>query len=299
MKHYETESIRGAVLLNLEEALFMAAGTGALSPEGITRELTRLRPRCRALYKLSQNIPEQASASGALAVYAKTTAASLVPMLRQVTTALGGVSITCGQGPRRNRTDVILTGRWAPEKQAFVPEHGQSVQRRMQETGLAADDLPPLGEEPQPIPPLRATHMTAHLEPLQPAPQPAPQPPLVRAPDGRMVPPAPTTLPSSAREVSRRPQVPSDGDIVQTAAGDMPQFTTEPTAVAVEPAYCQADEDGDCQAPGCPQLRDGEPRASGRDCPLPELQDSDNPGWSGVVGPDEQPPYTGQAGGGA
>ena len=34
------------------------------------------------------------------------------------------------------------------------------------------------------------------------------------------------------------------------------------------PASCQAGRDGDCIAPQCPQLRDGEPKASGRHCPL-------------------------------
>lgn len=31
---------------------------------------------------------------------------------------------------------------------------------------------------------------------------------------------------------------------------------------------CQADRDGDCVWDRCPQERDGEPRASGRHCPL-------------------------------
>lgn len=31
---------------------------------------------------------------------------------------------------------------------------------------------------------------------------------------------------------------------------------------------CQADSDGDCSHDKCPQLRDGEPRATGRHCPL-------------------------------
>ena len=41
------------------------------------------------------------------------------------------------------------------------------------------------------------------------------------------------------------------------------------------PATCQADRDGDCDHPGCPQVRDGEPRASGRSCPVPGLPDGD------------------------
>jgi hypothetical protein len=31
---------------------------------------------------------------------------------------------------------------------------------------------------------------------------------------------------------------------------------------------CRSDSDGDCDWPGCPQLRDGEPTRSGRHCPL-------------------------------
>jgi hypothetical protein len=31
---------------------------------------------------------------------------------------------------------------------------------------------------------------------------------------------------------------------------------------------CHADSDGDCDWKNCPQLRDGEPRKSGRHCPL-------------------------------
>lgn len=35
---------------------------------------------------------------------------------------------------------------------------------------------------------------------------------------------------------------------------------------------CQADDDGYCDWPGCPQIRDNEPENSGRHCPL----DTDN-----------------------
>lgn len=31
---------------------------------------------------------------------------------------------------------------------------------------------------------------------------------------------------------------------------------------------CEAGSDGDCTHPMCPQLRDNEPRATGRSCPL-------------------------------
>ena len=33
---------------------------------------------------------------------------------------------------------------------------------------------------------------------------------------------------------------------------------------------CHADRDGDCTSGRCPQLRDGEPKKSGRSCPLPD-----------------------------
>ena len=36
---------------------------------------------------------------------------------------------------------------------------------------------------------------------------------------------------------------------------------------------CQADGDDYCDWPGCPQLRDDEPRKSGRHCPLDNPSD--------------------------
>lgn len=52
-----------------------------------------------------------------------------------------------------------------------------------------------------------------------------------------------------------------------------------PTASAAsdegEPTCCQADRDGDCTHKSCPQLRDGEPRRSGRHCPLDRSEDDD------------------------
>lgn len=32
--------------------------------------------------------------------------------------------------------------------------------------------------------------------------------------------------------------------------------------------YCQSGSDGNCNYSSCPQLRDGEPEKTGRDCPL-------------------------------
>jgi len=40
------------------------------------------------------------------------------------------------------------------------------------------------------------------------------------------------------------------------------------TQSSVSEEQCHAARDGDCIWKNCPQLRDGEPRASGRDCPL-------------------------------
>lgn len=40
---------------------------------------------------------------------------------------------------------------------------------------------------------------------------------------------------------------------------------------------CQAASDGECVHPNCPQRRDGEPKKSGRSCPLPTGDDDDAP----------------------
>lgn len=37
--------------------------------------------------------------------------------------------------------------------------------------------------------------------------------------------------------------------------------------------HCRSDRDGECSWGGCPQLRDGEPEASGRHCPLDTIDD--------------------------
>lgn len=39
--------------------------------------------------------------------------------------------------------------------------------------------------------------------------------------------------------------------------------------------YCHAGRDGDCDWAICPQPRDGEPRATGQDCPLREENPDD------------------------
>ena len=36
---------------------------------------------------------------------------------------------------------------------------------------------------------------------------------------------------------------------------------------------CQADDDGYCEWEECPQLRDGEPAATGRHCPLDKCKE--------------------------
>lgn len=39
--------------------------------------------------------------------------------------------------------------------------------------------------------------------------------------------------------------------------------------------HCHAALDGDCTDNGCPQLKDNEPNASGRSCPLPDYPEGD------------------------
>ena len=40
-------------------------------------------------------------------------------------------------------------------------------------------------------------------------------------------------------------------------------------------SYCQSNGDGDCEWEGCPQLRDNEPTATGRHCPLDIMGEDD------------------------
>jgi|GEM_PF-5987150 hypothetical protein len=44
---------------------------------------------------------------------------------------------------------------------------------------------------------------------------------------------------------------------------------------ATEQEFCHADRDGDCEHADCPQLRDGEPKATGRHCPLDRRDDDE------------------------
>lgn len=62
------------------------------------------------------------------------------------------------------------------------------------------------------------------------------------------------------------------------AAVPMDMLNVPPASTASdegEPPCCQADRDGDCTHKSCPQLRDGEPRRSGRHCPLDRSGDDD------------------------
>lgn len=45
------------------------------------------------------------------------------------------------------------------------------------------------------------------------------------------------------------------------------------TLPAVTPARCQSGRDGDCNWSACPQLRDNEPAATRRHCPLDDGED--------------------------
>jgi hypothetical protein len=45
--------------------------------------------------------------------------------------------------------------------------------------------------------------------------------------------------------------------------------------------HCHSNNDGECEWERCPQLRDKEPHATGRHCPL-AVRDSTIPGWEGT-----------------
>jgi hypothetical protein len=49
--------------------------------------------------------------------------------------------------------------------------------------------------------------------------------------------------------------------------------TTKRLVAKEEPEGCHAHRDGECHWTGCPQLRDDEPRRSGRHCPLDTLDE--------------------------
>lgn len=49
---------------------------------------------------------------------------------------------------------------------------------------------------------------------------------------------------------------------------DLDEFEPRAALVAAVSDNCHAGLDGDCSWEDCPQLRDGEPLTSGRDCPL-------------------------------
>lgn len=50
--------------------------------------------------------------------------------------------------------------------------------------------------------------------------------------------------------------------------GDAAEYKEIPFSIINMKEFCHADSDGDCEWSECPQLRDGEPKATGRHCPL-------------------------------
>lgn len=57
----------------------------------------------------------------------------------------------------------------------------------------------------------------------------------------------------------------------------LPSLTPEGHAARLAtsaPRVCWADRDGECTHAGCPQLRDNEPAASGRHCPLDDAHEA-------------------------
>ena len=68
------------------------------------------------------------------------------------------------------------------------------------------------------------------------------------------------------------------GEVIDGVQGT-PQ---NPSEVAPSPApgffdkpltHCAAGSDGDCTHPQCPQIRDGEPKKTGRHCPIDNRED--------------------------
>ncbi len=60
--------------------------------------------------------------------------------------------------------------------------------------------------------------------------------------------------------------------------GDEPTVPVPPAPApnppVATPARCHSGKDGDCVWAGCPQLKDNEPAATGRHCPLDDGEDS-------------------------
>lgn len=50
---------------------------------------------------------------------------------------------------------------------------------------------------------------------------------------------------------------------------------SECSTLSAAPTTCQAGSDGECDWCGCPQIRDGEPKASGRSCPIYDWNDDE------------------------
>lgn len=48
----------------------------------------------------------------------------------------------------------------------------------------------------------------------------------------------------------------------------------QPLGIKANPVRCNAGMDGECLWEGCPQLRDNEPHATGRHCPI-DVRDDD------------------------
>jgi hypothetical protein len=67
-----------------------------------------------------------------------------------------------------------------------------------------------------------------------------------------------------------------DACFLALARGETPKVEAERSEVVSAP-HCHADSDGECTWDGCPQLRDGEPKKSGRHCPYDvEVVSTDN-----------------------
>lgn len=103
--------------------------------------------------------------------------------------------------------------------------------------------------------------------------------------------------PRPRREIQHNPAIPADtmaraqaavAAVVAARPAPHQQPVGSPAAelpTGWQLSMCQAGRDGDCSARGCPQLRDDEPRATGRFCPLPGWDEEDDEAAGQPVGP--------------
>lgn len=66
---------------------------------------------------------------------------------------------------------------------------------------------------------------------------------------------------------------PTGDDLTDSQFSDLMELSKRALPPIVPLRHCASDCDGDCRHPQCPQLRDNEPHATGRSCPLYDWED--------------------------